>query len=50
MVLDRTYGTRSSRSRGNYHDLAVLTEARLEEAIEHFPREYWFDGTPLAEL
>jgi glycosyltransferase involved in cell wall biosynthesis len=50
MVLDLTLGTRSVRSLGNYYDLKVLTEAALEATIERFPREYWFDGTPLAEL
>jgi glycosyl transferase family 2 len=50
MVLDLTYGTRSVRSLGNYYDLESLTEAGFEATIESFPREYWFDGTPLAEL
>jgi glycosyltransferase involved in cell wall biosynthesis len=50
MVLDIAYGTRSPRSVGNYYDLSTLTEAGLEATIEHFPREYWFDGTPLGDL
>jgi hypothetical protein len=50
MVLDLTYGTRSTRSLANYYDLATLDEADLEGTVARFPHEYWFDHTPLAEL
>jgi hypothetical protein len=50
MILDILYGTRSTRSIANYYALADLTEANILETTECFPREFWFDGRPLAEM
>jgi glycosyltransferase involved in cell wall biosynthesis len=50
MILDIAYGTRSTRSLGNYYDLAALQEADFDATIAAFPRTYWFDRTPLGEL
>jgi Glycosyl transferase family 2 len=50
MVLDIAYSSRSPVSVGNYYDLATLTPEGLDATVAHFPREYWFDGTPLTDL
>jgi Glycosyl transferase family 2 len=50
MVLDIAYSTRSPASIGNYYDLATLTPEGLDATVARFPREYWFDGTLLADL
>jgi hypothetical protein len=50
MVLDIAYSTRSPASVGNYYDLATLTPEGLDATVARFSREYWFDGTPLADL
>ena len=34
----------------NAFDLATLREDALEGTVAGFETQYWFDGTPLAEL
>jgi hypothetical protein len=50
MAYDIAYGTRGTASIGNYYDLRSLREDDLAATVERFPRAYWFDGTPLAEI
>jgi hypothetical protein len=50
MVLDILYGLRPTRSLGNYYDLALIDSTDPDWGIERFPKRYWFDGQPLAEM
>ncbi len=49
MILGILYGTRSTRSIGNYYELAELSESNLLQTIGRFPRHHWFDQRALGE-
>jgi glycosyltransferase involved in cell wall biosynthesis len=50
LILDIRYGTRRSRSLGNYYDLAELAGTDLLDLVERLPRYHWFDQQPYVEL
>ena len=51
MILDITYGLRSSWTAGNDYRLGDLhDEADMLRLVDRFPRTHWFDGRPLAEM
>jgi len=51
MILDITYGLRSSWTAGNDYRLSDLhDEADMLRLVDRFPRTHWFDGRPLAEM
>jgi glycosyltransferase involved in cell wall biosynthesis len=50
LCLDVLYGTRSTRSLGNYYELAELSEDDLQRLPEAFPERYWATAEPISAL
>jgi GT2 family glycosyltransferase len=50
LILDILFGTRNLWPIGNYYVLNELTASHLPALVQHFPRHYWFDRRPLADM
>lgn len=50
MIVDLTFGLRSTQTLGNYYLLSTLTPDTLSATVARFPRLDWFDDQPLSQL
>jgi hypothetical protein len=50
MIVDLTFGLRTTQTLGNYYLLETLTPEMLPATMARFPTLDWFDGQPLSQL
>jgi hypothetical protein len=50
MIVDLTFGLRTTQTLGNYYLLQALTPEALPATVARFPTLDWFDDQPLSQL
>jgi hypothetical protein len=50
MIVDLTFGLRTTQTLGNYYLLQALTPDTLPATVARFPTLDWFDDQPLSQL
>jgi hypothetical protein len=50
MIVDLTFGLRTTQTLGNYYLLTTLTPETLPATVARFPTRDWFDDQPLSQL